>query len=135
MLPREESRGESNTHLSEKSLPTRFHRSTQMCHWKYDRKQELSVLMSSYQHLTACGKLAVIRMLLAVLLLTLAVTATVYGLSPLDVHASSQSNDYPAPPVLATSAYLLDASTGAALYTSNPFMHIPMLSTTKLMTA
>jgi len=135
MLPQEEAREESNTHLSGKSLPTRYQRSPQICHWKYDRKQELSVLMSSCQHLATCGKLAVIRMLLAVLLLTLAVTVTAYGLSPLDVHASSQGNDYPAPPVLATSAYLLDANTGAALYTSNPFMHIPMLSTTKLMTA
>src|SRR4051794_15273542 len=135
MLPQEEAREESNTHLSEKSLPMRYQRSLQICHWKYDKKQELSVRMSSCQHLMTCRKVAVMRMLLAVLLLTLAVTATAYGSSPLDVHASSQSNDYPAPPVLATSAYLLDANTGAALYTSNPLMHIPMLSTTKLMTA
>jgi D-alanyl-D-alanine carboxypeptidase len=45
------------------------------------------------------------------------------------------NNDHPAPPVYATSAYLLDADTGATLYASNPFMHLPMLSTTKLMTA
>ncbi|GCE13735.1 D-alanyl-D-alanine carboxypeptidase family protein [Tengunoibacter tsumagoiensis] len=43
--------------------------------------------------------------------------------------------DHPAPPVNATAAYLLDADTGATLYASNPFMHLPMLSTTKLMTA
>ncbi|HEV2659099.1 MAG TPA: serine hydrolase, partial [Ktedonobacteraceae bacterium] len=43
--------------------------------------------------------------------------------------------DHPAPPVLATSAYLLDADTGATLYASNPTMHLPMMSTTKLMTA
>lgn len=43
--------------------------------------------------------------------------------------------DHPAPPVLATSAYLLDADTGATLYASNPNMHLPMMSTTKLMTA
>jgi D-alanyl-D-alanine carboxypeptidase len=42
---------------------------------------------------------------------------------------------HPAPPVFATSAYLLDADTGATLYAHNPFMHLPMLSTTKLMTA
>ncbi len=42
---------------------------------------------------------------------------------------------HPAPPVLATSAYLLDADTGVTLYAHNPFMHLPMLSTTKLMTA
>jgi len=135
MLPQEEAREESNIHLSEKSLPMQYQRSPQICHWKYNRKQELSVLVSSCQHLMTCGRLAVMRMLLAVMLLALAVTATMYGLSPLDVHASSQSNDYPAPPVLATSAYLLDAGTGAALYTSNPLMHLPMLSTTKLMTA
>ncbi|BCL81149.1 D-alanyl-D-alanine carboxypeptidase [Ktedonobacteria bacterium brp13] len=44
-------------------------------------------------------------------------------------------NTHPAPPVLATSAYLLDANTGDTLYAYNPFMHIPMMSTTKLMTA
>src|SRR2546429_476322 len=38
-------------------------------------------------------------------------------------------------PVTATSAYLLDAGTGDTLYAYNPFMHLPMLSTTKLMTA
>lgn len=43
--------------------------------------------------------------------------------------------DHPAPPVFATSAYLLDADTGVTLYAHNPFMHLPMLSTTKLMTA
>lgn len=43
--------------------------------------------------------------------------------------------DHPAPPVIATSAYLLDADTGATLYAYNPFLHLPMLSTTKLMTA
>lgn len=45
------------------------------------------------------------------------------------------NNDHPSPPVYASSAYLLDADTGATLYASNPFMHLPMLSTTKLMTA
>ena len=46
-----------------------------------------------------------------------------------------QDTDHPAPPVFAASAYLLDADTGATLYAYNPFMHLPMLSTTKLMTA
>jgi hypothetical protein len=46
-----------------------------------------------------------------------------------------QDIDHPAPPVLATSAYLLDADTGTTVYAYNPFMHLPMLSTTKLMTA
>ncbi len=46
-----------------------------------------------------------------------------------------QDTDHPAPPVMATSAYLLDAGTGDTLYAYNPFMHLPMLSTTKLMTA
>jgi D-alanyl-D-alanine carboxypeptidase len=45
------------------------------------------------------------------------------------------NSDHPAPPVYATSAYLLDADTGATLYAHNPFVHLPMLSTTKLMTA
>lgn len=46
-----------------------------------------------------------------------------------------QDIDHPSPPVLATSAYLLDADTGDTLYAYQPFMHLPMLSTTKLMTA
>jgi D-alanyl-D-alanine carboxypeptidase len=44
-------------------------------------------------------------------------------------------SDHPAPPVYATSAYLLDADTGDTLYAQRPFMHLPMMSTTKLMTA
>lgn len=43
--------------------------------------------------------------------------------------------NHPAPPVVATSAYLLDADSEATLYAQNPFLHLPMLSTTKLMTA
>ncbi len=46
-----------------------------------------------------------------------------------------QDTDHPPPPVSATSAYLLDADTGATLYAHNPFTHLPMMSTTKLMTA
>ena len=48
---------------------------------------------------------------------------------------SPQDIDHPAPPVLATSAYLLDAGTGDTLYAYQPFIRLPMLSTTKLMTA
>ena len=58
--------------------------------------------------------------------------------APLNAHELiivPQDTDHPAPPVLAQSAYLLDADTGIALYAYNPFMHLPMLSTTKLMTA
>jgi len=49
-------------------------------------------------------------------------------ITPLDM-------DHPAPPVWATSAYLLDVDSGNTLYAYNPFMRLPMLSTTKLMTA
>ncbi|HLG75729.1 MAG TPA: serine hydrolase [Ktedonobacteraceae bacterium] len=45
------------------------------------------------------------------------------------------NTDHPAPPVFAEAAYLLDADTGATLYAYHPFEHLPMLSTTKLMTA
>ncbi|HTK11302.1 MAG TPA: D-alanyl-D-alanine carboxypeptidase family protein [Ktedonobacteraceae bacterium] len=45
------------------------------------------------------------------------------------------NSNHPAPPVYATSAFLMDADTGQVLYAHNPFMHLPMLSTTKLMTA
>ena len=43
--------------------------------------------------------------------------------------------DHPAPPVFAAAAYLLDADSEATLYAQNAFTHLPMLSTTKLMTA
>lgn len=43
--------------------------------------------------------------------------------------------NHPTPPVQATSAYLLDTDSEATLYAQNPFLHLPMLSTTKLMTA
>ncbi|MEO8973373.1 MAG: D-alanyl-D-alanine carboxypeptidase family protein [Ktedonobacteraceae bacterium] len=52
-----------------------------------------------------------------------------------EIVIAPQDNDHPAPPVFATSAYLLDADTGTTLYAHNPFTHLPMLSTTKLMTA
>lgn len=57
---------------------------------------------------------------------------------PVDPHElviTSPDTDHPAPPVFATAAYLLDADTGATLYAYNPFLHLPMMSTTKLMTA
>lgn len=60
------------------------------------------------------------------------------GSPPADPHElviTPTDTDHPAPPVFATSAYLMDADTGATLYAYNPFMHLPMLSTTKLMTA
>jgi D-alanyl-D-alanine carboxypeptidase len=44
------------------------------------------------------------------------------------------NNNHPAPPLLATSGYLIDANTGTTLYAKNPFMHISPMSTTKLMT-
>jgi D-alanyl-D-alanine carboxypeptidase len=43
--------------------------------------------------------------------------------------------DHPAPPVFAAAAYLLDADSETTLYAQNAFIHLPMLSTTKLMTA
>ena len=57
---------------------------------------------------------------------------------PLNAHElviMPQDTDHPAPPVFAQSAYLLDADTGVTLYAYNPFTRLPMLSTTKLMTA
>ncbi|HVB21608.1 MAG TPA: D-alanyl-D-alanine carboxypeptidase family protein [Ktedonobacteraceae bacterium] len=52
-----------------------------------------------------------------------------------EIVITPEDTDHPAPPVFATSAYLLNADTGATLYAYNPFTHLPMLSTTKLMTA
>jgi D-alanyl-D-alanine carboxypeptidase len=54
---------------------------------------------------------------------------------PNELVISPTDTDHPSPPVFATSAYLLDADTGATLYAHNPFAHLPMMSTTKLMTA
>lgn len=54
---------------------------------------------------------------------------------PHQIVLAPPNSDHPAPPVIATSAYLIDADTGATLYAHNPFTHLPMLSTTKLMTA
>lgn len=54
---------------------------------------------------------------------------------PHEIIIMPQDTDHPAPPVYATAAYLLDADTGATFYAHNPFMHLPVLSTTKLMTA
>lgn len=58
-----------------------------------------------------------------------------YPVDPHELVITSPDTTHPAPPVLATSAYLLDADTGATLYAYNPFLHLPMMSTTKLMTA
>ncbi len=55
--------------------------------------------------------------------------------NPHEIVIMPEDSNHPAPPVFATSAYLLDADTGATLYAHNPFVHLPMLSTTKLMTA
>ncbi|HET7641830.1 MAG TPA: hypothetical protein VFK47_24165, partial [Ktedonobacteraceae bacterium] len=55
--------------------------------------------------------------------------------NPYELIILPTDTDHPAPPVFAASAYLLDADTGATLYAYNPFMRLPMMSTTKLMTA
>jgi D-alanyl-D-alanine carboxypeptidase len=54
---------------------------------------------------------------------------------PHEIVITPEDTNHPAPPVYAQSAYLLDADTGATLYAYNPFMHLPGMSTTKLMTA
>lgn len=55
--------------------------------------------------------------------------------NPHELVVTPPNTDHPAPPVLATSAYLLDTDRASTLYAQNPFLHLPMLSTTKLMTA
>ena len=55
--------------------------------------------------------------------------------NPHEIVIIPSDTDHPPPPVFAQSAYLLDADTGVTLYAYNPFKHIPMMSTTKLMTA
>lgn len=61
-----------------------------------------------------------------------AMTPTV---DPNQVVVEAPTTDHPSPPVYANAAYVLDADTGKTLYAQNPLMHLPMLSTTKLMTA
>ena len=63
------------------------------------------------------------------------VISPVNPVNPHEIVITPEDTNHPAPPVFATSAYLLDADTGATLYAYNPFVHLPMLSTTKLMTA
>ena len=48
---------------------------------------------------------------------------------------SPPQSGHPAPPIYATSAFLLDTDNETTLYAQNAFLHLPMLSTTKLMTA
>lgn len=48
---------------------------------------------------------------------------------------STVNTKHPAPPTYAEAAYLLDANTGAVLYSKNSSERLPMYSTTKLMTA
>lgn len=55
--------------------------------------------------------------------------------NPHELVVTPPNTDHPAPPVLATSSYLLDTDNASTLYAQNPFLHLPMLSTTKLMTA
>jgi D-alanyl-D-alanine carboxypeptidase len=62
-------------------------------------------------------------------------SSSVLPTNPHELIITPLDTNHPAPPVYATAAYLLDADTGATLYARNPFMHLPMLSTTKLMTA
>ncbi len=61
--------------------------------------------------------------------------AIVRPANPHELIITPDDTDHPPPPVFATSAYLIDADSGATLYAYHPFMHLPMLSTTKLMTA
>jgi D-alanyl-D-alanine carboxypeptidase len=48
---------------------------------------------------------------------------------------ATTTQDYPAPPILARAAAMLDVDTGKWLYLANPDEQLPMASTTKLMTA
>lgn len=55
--------------------------------------------------------------------------------NPHELVITPPNTDHPAPPLFATSAYLLDEDHETTMYAQNPFLHLPMLSTTKLMTA
>jgi D-alanyl-D-alanine carboxypeptidase len=47
----------------------------------------------------------------------------------------SQARSFPVPPVRARAAVLMDATNGAVLAAVNPHLHLPIASTTKMMTA
>lgn len=137
-------RRRSGTRLVGTRLPERS-RSILLEWWQFRRKQVLIVF----------GMLGILALLLVSLILRVAnsggiasqgATTPSSGSSSIgapppvtsNVHELvivPQDTDHPPPPVLARSAYLLDADTGDTLYAFNPFMHLPMLSTTKLMTA
>ncbi|MGH2509773.1 MAG: D-alanyl-D-alanine carboxypeptidase family protein, partial [Ktedonobacteraceae bacterium] len=55
--------------------------------------------------------------------------------NPHELVITPPNTNHPAPPIFATSAYVLDEDHETTLYAQNPFLHLPMLSTTKLMTA
>jgi len=57
------------------------------------------------------------------------------AVNPHELVIVPEDTDHPPPPVYATAAYLLDANSGVTLYAHNPFAHLPIMSTTKLMTA
>jgi D-alanyl-D-alanine carboxypeptidase len=61
-------------------------------------------------------------------------TAVVKSGNQHSITITPPNTNRPAPPVYATAAYLMDASTGKVLYAKNPFEHLPIMSTTKLMT-
>ena len=55
--------------------------------------------------------------------------------NPHELVIAAPKTNHPAPPVYAEAAYLLNADSETTVYAKNPFLHLPMLSTTKLMTA
>ena len=68
-------------------------------------------------------------------LVTATATSTLPPPDPHELVITPTDIDHPPPAVFAAGAYLLDADTGATLYAHNPFLHLPIMSTTKLMTA
>ncbi len=62
-------------------------------------------------------------------------TPVVKSADPHQLTIVPPAGDHPAPPVYAQAAFVMDADSGATVYSYNPFKHLPILSTTKLMTA
>jgi D-alanyl-D-alanine carboxypeptidase len=109
----------------------------------FTRKQVITTVSIVIVMLVLCIPLAIISKQHNSTTVYLSTTPGTTGTPPAAVGQSPDHNlvikpqdlDHPTPPVLAQSAYLLDADTGATLYAYQPFLHLPMLSTTKLMTA
>jgi D-alanyl-D-alanine carboxypeptidase len=75
----------------------------------------------------------VLRPVFLALSLVLILTSSVLAAGP--ASPAVQAKSFPAPPIRARAGVVMDATTGQVLASVNPHLHLPMASTTKVMTA